>query len=175
MTWERIPTESWRDQQGHIDRYRLAAQHIHNRDHVLDAACGIGYGATILHEAGLDIVYTGIDRPDTPTLDLPPKAVVRHADLNTWTPDETYDVALCFETLEHVENPQHLANVLTWSTRRLVIVSVPTIPTRHMNPWHLHDFEIDDVPRLFPTCRLVEVIPQPTEVSHIYLLEPITR
>lgn len=174
MTWERIPTEVWRTQTGHVDRYRLAARYIIDGDHVLDAACGIAYGATVLHEEGLDVIYTGLDRPDTPTLDLPPKAVVRHADLNTWRAEETFDVALCFETLEHIENPGHLANALTDATRDLIVVSVPTVPTRHSNPWHLHDFDVDDIPRLFPSCALLDVIPQPEELSHIYLLRPIT-
>lgn len=174
MTWERIPTDAWRGQTGHVDRYRLAATYIRDGDRVLDAACGIAYGAIVLAEEGRRVTYTGIDRADTPTVpDLPAGSSIRHENLDTWEPDETWDVTLCFETLEHVTHPDRLAATLERATSRLIVVSVPTVPTRHSNPYHLHDFGVDDVPRLFPSCALLDVIPQPEELSHIYLLGPL--
>ncbi len=44
----------------HINRYKFAASIL--TGDVLDAACGIGYGSRILHDAGCNV--TGIDISD---------------------------------------------------------------------------------------------------------------
>ncbi len=80
------------------------------------------------------------------------------------------DVTICFETLEHVTYPAHLAEVLMRTTRRAILVSVPVVPTTHMNGHHLHDFIQDDIPGIFPGFTVVEEWPQPEELSHVWML-----
>jgi hypothetical protein len=64
-----------------------------------------------------------------------------------------------------------LASVLALHTQRVIFVSVPTVPTVHVNPHHLHDFAEADVPPLFPGFAVAEVWAQPEELSHVWRLE----
>jgi 2-polyprenyl-3-methyl-5-hydroxy-6-metoxy-1,4-benzoquinol methylase len=83
-------------------------------------------------------------------------------------PDFSWDVSVCFETLEHLTNPQHLAEQVA-KAKRLVIVSVPTRPTKHFNKYHLHDFTVDDVLAMFSGSELLHLEDQLEELSHIFV------
>lgn len=165
---ERITAEEVQHQHGHTQRYELAASLLQPGDRVLDAACGIGYGAEILHTHGPRHTYEGIDRDGVDARYLK-YGWFTHTDLNTWQPtDTTWDVAISFETLEHLADPQHLADVISHA-RRVLCISVPTQPTKHFNPYHLHDFTVDDIPAMFPDWCLDQLIEQPEELSHIFI------
>lgn len=99
----------------HRERYRFAAHYVKSR-HVLDVACGVGYGAKMLLEAGASSVH-GVDI-------LP--ELIEHArasyggerlsfssgDLCTLTDLGPFDVVTCFETIEHVaDHHRALANI----------------------------------------------------------------
>jgi predicted RNA methylase len=59
---ERITPEMFgRPTAGHEARYALAAGFVRPGDVVVDAACGIGYGALLLDAHG-DVTYYGVDR-----------------------------------------------------------------------------------------------------------------
>jgi 2-polyprenyl-3-methyl-5-hydroxy-6-metoxy-1,4-benzoquinol methylase len=165
---ERIPADGWQAYPGHVDRYRWAASKLRPGERVNDVACGVGYGAVLLGP----VAYHGYDRLGVPD---PRFGGTHHGcDLNdpSWRP-EVADATVCFETLEHVADPAGLAAVLAATTRRVVLVSTPTQPTRHCNPWHLHDFAAEDVPPMFPGFRVVERWAQPAELCHVWLLERI--
>lgn len=167
MTLERITADHVAHEHGHRYRYELAASLITEGDRVLDAACGIGYGAEILHEHAPAHSYYGVDRDGVDARYLR-HGWFTHADLNVWKPTHPFDVAITFETLEHLTNPQHLARTVQ-KARRLVLVSVPTVPTKHFNEYHLHDFTVDNILELFSGLVCVDVIPQPEELSHIFI------
>lgn len=162
---ERIPIESWRNYRGHLVRYAYAGRQVRAGETVNDVACGIGYGATYL----LHAVYRGYDRPG---VFAPFRATFIGCDLNdpAWRP-EPADCCVCFETLEHVRNPGHLAAVLCETTRRAILVSVPVVPTRHLNPHHLHDFSAADIPPLFPGFRVADEWAQPSDRAHVWTFE----
>lgn len=164
---ERITAAQIPTQMGHVYRYELAASLLRPDDTVLDVACGIGYGAKIMG----DIVparYIGVDKvvPDATFSSL--GTFQSDVDLDVWVPDFAWDVSVCFETLEHLSDPQHLATQIA-RARRLVIVSVPTRPTKHLNPYHLQDFTVDDVLALFPDLQVLHLEDQPEELSHIFV------
>lgn len=167
MTWERIPVDGWHGQAGHIERYQMAAQLIKDGDVVLDAACGIGYGAQIINDY-TNAMYFGVDRSDGIAVEFLPFGWFRAVDLEVWEPEFQFDVGICFETLEHLQNPARWVDVLS-RARREVIVSVPTVPTRHINEYHLHDFTVESVLDLFSEFRLRSVTAQPEELSHIFV------
>ena len=156
---------------GHEARYALAAGFLRPGDVVVDAACGIGYGALIL-DAHDDVTYYGVDR-DTSVV-----TVKRHrrrtfieADLQTWQPSFDFDVAVGFETIEHLDNYDVY---LDWArrARRYIIVSVPIVPTKHDNVFHVHDFERDDLVQLITAAeewRLFQYFDQPWEHSCVYV------
>jgi SAM-dependent methyltransferase len=165
MSPERIPEEEWWNETGHTWRYDWAAAQVRPGESVLDIACGIGYGSELLRKS--DCHYVGVDKPGVPSQTFITNGTWVEADIDTWEPWWDYDVAISFETLEHVADLEHLVGIIK-RAKRLICVSVPTIPTVGMNPWHVRDFTVDDVPALFSDWTLVEQIPQPAESSHVY-------
>lgn len=143
---------------GHVARYRLAAGYVQRGDVVLDAACGVGYAATILAPSLSRVTYVGVDRraPDTGWPTFRPIDALRvfvNADLadpdwsacvsqeiQRYQPVDGVDVAISFETIEHLADPAPLIGGLL-QARRYVVASVPVGPTTGENPWHLTDWE----------------------------------
>lgn len=166
---ERIPVETWRTWKGHLDRYEWAAEWLFPGERVLDVACGIGYGASVMLDR-LSFEYVGADKIEPATEFAGLGEFHSGVDLDSWIPGFEWDVSVCFETLEHVKNPEHLASQVE-RAKRLLIVSVPTRPTKHFNEYHLHDFTVDDVLELFADHRLLEMRDQPEELSHFFVFE----
>jgi hypothetical protein len=156
---------------GHEARYALAAGFLRPGDVVVDAACGIGYGALVL-DAHRDVIYYGVDRDiSIIAVEEHPRRTFVEADLQRWQPTFELDVAVGFETIEHLENYQPY---LEWArrARRYIIVSVPIVPTKHDNVFHFHDFERDDIVQLIKAdaeWRLFQFFDQPWEKSCVYV------
>ena len=109
----------------HLARYKFAASKLLPTDRVLDAACGSGYGSELM-KWSCKRVY-GVD--------IEPEAI-RHAiqffNANFFQMDvmdvdkirKDYDVAVSFETIEHLENDVDFLKKLRLVSRKL-ICSVP--------------------------------------------------
>jgi len=168
--FERITAEQVADQPGHVYRYELAASWLKPGERVLDVACGVGYGAKLMSDI-VPVKYVGVDKI-VPAREFAGLGQF-HAGVNLdeWVPGFAWDVSVCFETLEHLANPQHLADQVA-KAKRLVIVSVPTRPTKHFNKYHLHDFTVDDVLTMFAGCEVLHLEDQPEELSHIFVFGP---
>jgi SAM-dependent methyltransferase len=168
MMVERLTKGDGMDRRGHEFRYLMASGFCAGAI-VLDAACGTGYGAGLIGD-WVD-GYIGVDR------DLGHREVPRRrgavsyieADLDTWAPDFEFDVFISFETLEHVKDPQRL--IATGSkAKHWMVMSVPIVPTKHVNEFHLHDFEMgwmEDQMVGNPDWEHYQTIQQPSEVSEI--------
>ena len=135
----------------HLERYRLAKaliEEAHGQGRILDLACGVGYGASILGEIG-DVV-----------------AVDRDADILTYARKEypgrgirylrgdaedsaflnslgRFHAVVSLETLEHLSDPDPF---LTWVRSALLpdglfICSVPVTKTLDLTPYHTRDFD----------------------------------
>ena len=152
---ERISEETWTGEAGHIYRYRLASDWITDNEKVLDVASGIGYGAAVMKEKK-SISYYGVDKISPSETFAGLGEFIFDVDLDFWDPENlSWDVSVSFETLEHVKDPVKLANTLK-KANRLAVVSTPTRPTKHMNPYHLHDFTVQDVLNLFSGSAVLE-------------------
>jgi 2-polyprenyl-3-methyl-5-hydroxy-6-metoxy-1,4-benzoquinol methylase len=165
-TFERITPDQVDAQAGHVYRYLLALDWIERDQKVIDVACGVGYGAKILAEK--KVHYFGVDKIEADDQYIRYGNWLFGVDLNTHRLNWQGDVAICFETLEHLENPQHLADELM-AAAPVIVVSVPTRPTKHMNEYHLHDFTVDDILAMFNNVELVHLEDQPEELSHIFV------
>lgn len=165
---ERIDrSTSTEERAGHEFRYRLGSGYVDGADVVLDAACGVGYGARLVPRARR---YVGVDIVDVVEPEHRPYGEWIVADLCAWVPDFDVDVALCFETLEHVADVDAVID-LCCRARRYIVCSVPIVPTAGYNPYHLHDFDVDELPNRFAVREwsLVQHVLQPSEASAIYV------
>jgi hypothetical protein len=111
---------------------------------IADAACGSGYGTDILRRSGHDawgfdkdcILGGGGASGHLDYLDLDRPECLKELYI--------FDTLVSFETLEHLEDPDQFLCRLRNSTRiQTLFASVPVIPTRHLNPFHKHDFTVD--------------------------------
>jgi SAM-dependent methyltransferase len=147
----------------HHARYRLAAQQASGR-RVLDAGCGVGWGAALLLDAGAQSV-AGVDISVGAVEDATARAAEGRfvvGDLHELPfGDASFDLVTCFEAIEHVEEPRRaldeLARVL--ATNGLLFVSSPNPQVYPPgNPFHIHEFAPDELhaelAERFPTAVL---------------------
>lgn len=164
---------------GHDFRYRLASGFAGPDDRVLDAACGTGYGHQFFRAA----FYTGVDVVDTGGWDgicgddpggSPCYIWFMEADLTRPSLNLAslgFDVFVGFETIEHLSDySTYLA--LAKRAKRWIIMSVPVVPTKHLNPWHVHDFEPGQLRGLLEdeTWEHYQTVQQPSELSEIVVM-----
>lgn len=128
---------------GHTFRYRLARGFLEAGDTVLDAACGCGYGARIMADACRKVQALDVDalalarareRYDAANIEW------HEMDLDVFQDWQEVDVAVSFETIEHLHEPQRFVRTLQRIARRLIVLSAPVVPTVGVNPHHKHDF-----------------------------------
>lgn len=137
----------------HLSRYAWAAPLAQDRS-VLDAGCGLAYGSAMLAEAGARAVL-GVDRTE-PVLEAARARVgdtvrLQAADLlDLPFADGEFQLVVCFEVIEHVEEPlavlDELRRVLT-PDGLLAISSPNRNRSQGNNPHHRHEFEPDEFER----------------------------
>ncbi|MCY7286570.1 MAG: class I SAM-dependent methyltransferase [Cyanobacteria bacterium CAN_BIN43] len=141
----------------HIERYALIRQFA--KGVVCDAACGCGYGSYLLstnpdveHVIGLDagreaIAFAKQEYPD-------PKVEFHAANLQAWTSSQPIDMLISIETIEHIEDTSTLPKFVDRNSINHVILTYPSKKTTHYNPYHYHDFRLQDILDLFSqfTC-----------------------
>ncbi len=131
----------------HRGRYWWAAQLAEGRA-VLDAGCGTGYGTEILAAAGAKSV-TGVDISqeaiDSARAAFPgPSSEFSLADLHELPFEEgVFDLAACFEVIEHVEEQQSVIRELHRVLRTAGVLAISS-PNRNVyppgNPYHTHEY-----------------------------------
>ena len=131
----------------HLERYEYAASVLHDQ-RVLDCACGMGYGTKILSKVC-----------DPMGWDTDPEAILlamnRYPTCRFWLaslhdPKDGYDALVCFETLEHLTDPERVLKGMSPSIKTM-IASVPIRPTVGQNPAHRSDFTPDSFRALIST------------------------
>jgi SAM-dependent methyltransferase len=148
----------------HLARYRWALQFAPGR-RVLDAGCGAGYGSALLAAAGAGGVI-GVDAAqsviDEIAGDAPEGVHFRVGDVCALDfPDDSFELIVCFETIEHVERPEaalaEFARLL--SSDGLLVISTPERrASGGVNPHHIRELtreELDEALRHhFPDVAL---------------------
>jgi ubiquinone/menaquinone biosynthesis C-methylase UbiE len=151
--------ESGSRSDAHVFRYQLAARFVRPGDVVLDAACGLGYGSHLLWTGTRASRVIGIDGSEYAAkyasanfASARPGLEFREGFLPECLqgiPDNSVDMVISFETLEHVQDPEAL---LAEFTRVLApggrfIGSVPNDWSDETgedpNPFHLHVYTLD--------------------------------
>lgn len=135
----------------HINRYLFAIQHVPGKI-VLDIACGSGYGTAMIANAGARRVI-GIDK-STEAIYYAREVygknniewIVSDAE-NISLNDESIDVVVSFETLEHVYNPREFLSECTRILKQdgIFICSTPNNKmTLGDNEFHTHEYSLDE-------------------------------
>lgn len=131
----------------HLARYRWAATLAAGK-RVLDAGCGTAYGTAILSSAGADEVV-GVDLAegvlDSVRAEMPESVELRVADLARLDlEDDSFDLVVCFEVIEHFEEPQAILDQLVrvLAPGGVLLVSSPNRGVYPPgNPHHHHEFK----------------------------------
>ena len=122
----------------HVARYEWAAATLPAASRVIDFACGIGYGTQILAEAGHKA--RGYDN-DPDALCYADRHYARSGtqfvagDGNTPDNLPEVDAAVCFETIEHLQDPRPLLKALRGVAPRLLA----SVPNEDVIPWQRAD------------------------------------
>jgi SAM-dependent methyltransferase len=135
----------------HLARYQWARPLAPGR-RVLDAGCGMAFGSVLMLEGGAQSVV-GVDiaeavlnavRPE-----MPNGVNLDAGDLRTLSlPDDSVDLVVCFETIEHFADPDvvldQLARVLA-PTGILAVSSPNRAVSVEQNPYHYHEYTVDEL------------------------------
>lgn len=151
----------------HLVRYWWAAQAAPGAD-VLDAACGVGFGTELLLQAGARSAV-GVDLSAEAVTAARERcaeaASFYSADVQELPLEaDSVDLAVCFETIEHVERPERaiaeLRRVLR-PTGALLISSPNRGVSPPDNPYHVREYTTEELEaELAEVFRHVEIIGQ---------------
>jgi SAM-dependent methyltransferase/glycosyltransferase involved in cell wall biosynthesis len=143
----------------HLHRYAYATHFVRGK-RVLDLACGEGYGSYLLAKTAASVVGIDIDEPAIKharnkyikqNLEFKVGSITNVAITGTGL----FDVVVCFEALEHVEEHQALLS----EAKRLLtsdgifLISTPnkiiyTDEPQYSNPFHVHELYFDEFKEL---------------------------
>jgi 2-polyprenyl-3-methyl-5-hydroxy-6-metoxy-1,4-benzoquinol methylase len=130
----------------HMARYWWATNFSAGK-RILDAGCGTGYGSAMLHDAGaVGVTAVDISEPVIEVARQTSPAGIRYesADLASLPfPNASFDLVVCFETIEHVEDRDAVLDELlrVMSPDALLLISSPN-RNRYVpgNPHHKHEY-----------------------------------
>lgn len=149
----------------HLARYRWAAT-ILSGGRILDAGCGLAYGTKMLAQSGADEVI-GVDLAagvlDSVRVDMPDNVRLDVGDVRTLPyEDDSFDAVVCFEVIEHLDEPGAALDELTrlLAPDGLLLVSSPNgLVGPPINPHHRREYlphELaDDVEKRLRNVRLL--------------------
>ncbi len=135
----------------HLIRYELAKKFVSGKI-VLDIACGSGFGAKILARAGAEKV-TAVDIDEKTVKKARNKnwlknIVYRQGNAeNLAEKNETFDIIVSFETIEHLKNPEKYLKELKRVIKNngLIFISTPNKKiSKEKNPFHFKEFEKEE-------------------------------
>jgi GT2 family glycosyltransferase/2-polyprenyl-3-methyl-5-hydroxy-6-metoxy-1,4-benzoquinol methylase len=139
----------------HLHRYAFATQFVQNKI-VLDLASGEGYGSHLLARTAKQVV--GIDIDENSIKHARNKYIKHNLQFKvgsiTEVPiadDRLFDVAVCFEALEHIDEHEKLLREVKrlLTPDGLFIVSTPnkwaySDEPKYENPFHVHELYFDE-------------------------------
>ncbi len=156
----------------HLHRYAYATQFSENK-RVLDLACGEGYGSRLLARTAESVV--GVDIDDDAIRHARNKYIKSNLQFTkgsiTDVPIEgqnIFDVIVCFEALEHIDDHEKLLNEVKrlLTTDGIFIVSTPnkwaySDEPKYENPFHVHELYLEEFTKLLEKCfRQVKILGQ---------------
>lgn len=133
----------------HVARYEFVAKALGEKSRVIDYACGIGYGCRVLADSGHIVTGVDIDR-ETIQFAQEHYSIAKYQQIgqpecipvnfmvgNGSAPGALgeFDAAVCFETVEHIEDPRPLLLALREASPALYV----SVPNEDVLPWQHPD------------------------------------
>jgi cyclopropane fatty-acyl-phospholipid synthase-like methyltransferase len=141
----------------HVERYALLRQYA--AGHVVDIACGCGYGSYLLatnpdvaHVTGVDADAAAIAHASAEFAG--PKVSFRRDSLENFTSGRKIDQVISVETLEHLRDLSVFGAFLARNAVPRFVITYPSKKTTHYNKFHFHDLNLGQVTALFGGYRL---------------------
>ncbi len=129
----------------HVWRYKQAADMIKPGETVIDFGCGIGYGSRLMAEKAGSVI--GVD-DSAETIEFATENFsaenvrFERCSIERLAPvDPLVDVAVAFEVIEHLENPEPFLALVKSITKRLFVLSVPHVSVDlALSPFHYRHY-----------------------------------
>lgn len=143
----------------HEQRYKLARQFVRGKT-VLDAGCGVGYGANLLAEEARRVIAIDVSLPALEyarSYYAAPNLEFHQGDVQDLPlPDSSVDVVTCFEVFEHLNEEQgermlsEFVRVLT--SKGCLVISTPNklvySAQGTVNRFHLREYTLEELRNL---------------------------
>ena len=178
----------------HWHRYHFAARWAAGRE-VLDVACGEGYGSALLARraarvVGIDVAQEAVEHARRTYADAANLEFVRASCSRLPLPDASVDLAVSFETIEHIDAQREFVDELARVVKPggLLLLSCPnkveySDKRGYANEFHVRELYRDELEALvasrFPHCRWYGqrptfysvIAPESTEAARGHLVE----
>lgn len=157
----------------HLGRYLFACDYLKEHsmtENVLDIACGTGYGCYLLSKQIKNVV--GIDKNIEEVAPQYKKdnIIFIKQDIDKVDLTSTYQAIICFETLEHVNNPNRLLKQISKSltSKGFFLLSIPNAKYEKLDEdgnnldiYHKTIFKLDDLlDQLKNDFKIIDVLGQ---------------
>lgn len=136
--------------QEHICRYYFASQLVKNKK-ILDIGCGVGYGSKILSEAGAKsvVAFDIADDAIEHAMKYYNASNIYYHSASATTFDfgeKVFDIATCFELIEHVEDQHAVLRRIARSLKPegILFISTPRPLDSLRAPFHIHELAFEE-------------------------------
>lgn len=116
----------------HVSRYNFALMYARKKAKVLDASCGCGFGTNMMSDVAGDVLGVDVDVPSIDYARHRYKGRFEWYDLNKEFPDEQFDIAISFETIEHLDNPEFFLENVSKHSKEFLF----SVPINHPSEFH---------------------------------------
>jgi ubiquinone/menaquinone biosynthesis C-methylase UbiE len=157
-------------EEDHLERYKFAVQFVRDKV-VLDIACGTGYGSSLLKCSGA-ISVDGVDISE-PVIAYARQHYAKdglsftRGDVTEYSSDKSYDVIVCFETIEHIRDYDTAIErlyallkkggklIISSPNRSITSPKAKKISDRPSIRHHMQEFTIDELLTLLEKHRFL--------------------
>lgn len=140
-----------------VERYSYIRQWLYGK--VLDCGCGTGYGSYMIAQNPDVISAVGFDS-DSLSIEFAQREYQDDKlsyiceDIGDFVPTETFDWLVAVELIEHLKEPEYLAELADRIKTKRILLTYPSKKTIHYNPFHIKDYNDEMIAGIFPKYQI---------------------